>query len=380
MTAKNFSYLPLFFLLLVSCRGTMLAVDEEIENITTGDKNAEITGFYLLNEGNMGSNKSTLDFFDYTSGDYHLNIFGERNPSVAHELGDVGNDIAIYGSRLYAVINNSNLVEVMNASNATHIGAVSIPNCRYVAFEGRFAYVSSYAGAIELGGIKRLGYVAKVDTATLEIIATCEVGYQPEQIAIAGGKLYVANSGGYNKPHYDNRLSVINLDNFKLHKHIEVGENLHKIEPDNYGNLYISSRGDYDKFRSKTYVFDPKTEQIDTLNLLSNSNMTLSGDSLYVISYEHNEITGANATSYAIYDTKLREVVTRSFIKNGLEKDIKVPYALAVNPSSGEVLISDAKSYDIPGTLYCFDKNGNKLWQQVAGDIPAHIVFTKKNK
>lgn len=377
---KNFPYLSLLFLLFVSCRGTMPAVEEEINNITPGDKNAQITGFYLLNEGNMGSNKSTLDFFDYTSGDYHLNIFGGRNSTVAHQLGDVGNDIAISGSRLYVVVNNSSLVEVMNASDATHIGTVSIPNCRYIAFEDRFAYVSSYAGAIELGGVKRLGYVAKIDTTTLDVIAVCEVGYQPEEIAIVGGKLYVANSGGYNKPDYDNRLSVIDLADFKLHKHIEMGENLHRIEPDNYGNLYISSRGDYDKFRSKTYIFDPKTEKIDTLNLLANSKMALSGDSLYVVSYEHNEITGANTTSYAIYDTKLREVVTRSFIKGGAEKNIKVPYALAVNPSSGEILISDAKTYDIPGTLYCFDKNGNIKWQQITGDIPAHIVFTRKSK
>jgi len=378
MTIKNFPYLSLLFVLLVSCRGTMPAVDEEIDNITPGDENAQITGFYLLNEGNMGSNKASLDYFDYTDGDYHLNIFGERNPSVAHELGDVGNDIDIYGSRLYVVVNNSNLVEVMNASDATHIGTVSIPNCRYIAFHDRFAYVSSYAGAIEFGGVKRLGYVAKIDTATLEIVATCEVGYQPEEIAIVAGKLYVANSGGYNKPDYDNRLSVINLDNFKLDENIEVGENLHRIQPDNYGNLYISSRGDYAEFRSKTYVFDPQTGKIDTLNLLANSKMSLIGDSLYVVSYEHNEITGSNATSYAIYDTKLREVVTRSFIKNGAEKSIKVPYALAVNPTTGEILISDAKTYDIPGTLYCFDRNGNKLWQQTAGDIPAHIVFTKK--
>lgn len=59
-----------------------------------------ITGFYLLNEGNMGSNKCTLDYMDYATGYYHKNIYAETNPSVVLELGDVGNDIQIYGEKI----------------------------------------------------------------------------------------------------------------------------------------------------------------------------------------------------------------------------------------------------------------------------------------
>ena len=43
----------------------------------------------MLNEGNMGSNKCTLDFFfDYTKGTYYRNIYAEINPNVVKkELG-----------------------------------------------------------------------------------------------------------------------------------------------------------------------------------------------------------------------------------------------------------------------------------------------------
>ena len=54
-----------------------------------------IVGFYLLNEGNMGSNKSTLDYYDYTTATYRRNIYAEANPDVPKELGDVGNDLKI---------------------------------------------------------------------------------------------------------------------------------------------------------------------------------------------------------------------------------------------------------------------------------------------
>ena len=32
----------------------------------------DVKGFFLLNEGNMGSNKASLDYFDYESGVQHL--------------------------------------------------------------------------------------------------------------------------------------------------------------------------------------------------------------------------------------------------------------------------------------------------------------------
>ena len=35
------------------------------------------TSFYLLNEGNWGSNKSTIDYYDASTQTYHRNIYAE---------------------------------------------------------------------------------------------------------------------------------------------------------------------------------------------------------------------------------------------------------------------------------------------------------------
>lgn len=347
------------------------------ETAVTPGQSGKITGFYLLNEGNMGSNKSTLDYFDYETGVYTKNIYAQQNPNVVKELGDVGNDIQIYGDKLYLVINCSHFVEVMDVKTAKHITTISIPNCRYLKFKGKYAYVSSYAGPVLIDPNARLGYVARVDTTTLAVKDTCVVGYQPEEMVIVGNKLYVANSGGYRVPNYDNTVSVIDLESFKEIKKIEVGINLHRMELDNYGNIYVSSRGDYYGIPSKTFVIDTKTDQvIRTIDLLPNTNMTLSGDSLYVYSTEWSYLTNTNTISYAIYDTKLNRVVTRNFITDGTDKKIKIPYGLAVNPETKEVLVTDAKDYVTPGTLYCFTPDGKKKWEVITGDIPAHIAFT----
>ncbi|MDR3128848.1 MAG: hypothetical protein LBU03_01120, partial [Tannerellaceae bacterium] len=214
----------LFFALL-ACRDDTPVFVPEIEKLAPADS-TYIHGFYLLNEGNMGSNKSTLDYYDFTTGEYHRNIYGSANPTVPKELGDVGNDIKIYGSRLYAVINCSHKVEVMDARTAVRIGQIDIPNCRYICFQGRYAYISSYAGPVQINpDYKQRGYVAKVDTATLEILDRCLVGFQPDELTInpdeltidpdeltiIGDKLYVVNSGGYMAPNYENTVSVIDL-------------------------------------------------------------------------------------------------------------------------------------------------------------------------
>ena len=344
----------------------------------TGTANSgTVKGFFLLNEGNMGSNKATLDYYDFETGIYTKNIYAERNPGVVKELGDVGNDIQIYGSKLYAVINCSHFIEVMDARTAKHIKAVSVPNCRYIVFHDKYAYISSYAGPVQIDPNARLGYVAKMDTTDLEILEECVVGYQPEEMVIVGNKLYVANSGGYRVPNYDRTVSVIDLNTFTELYKIDVGINLHRMELDPYGNIWVSSRGDYYNEGSKTYVIDSKTDKVtDVFPELPNSNMTICGDPLYVYSTEWSYITNKNTVSYAIVDTKKKEIVSRNFIKDGTDAAIEVPYGVAVNPDTREIFVTDAKNYVTPGTLYCFGPDGKKRWSVTTGDIPAHIVFT----
>ena len=375
---KTFCIIILISLIFSSCRKEEEIVPSTVTKVAEGET-GPVAGFFLLNEGNMGSNKASLDYYDYETGKYHKNIYGERNPYEVKDLGDVGNDIQIYGNKLYVIINYSNYLEIMDVATVKHIAKIAIQNCSYVVFKDGFAYVSSYAGPVKIDPNARIGYVAKVDTTTYEVLDSCIVGYQPEEMAICGNKLYVANSGGYRVPNYDNTVSVIDLNSFKEMKKITVGINLHRMELDRYGNLWVSSRGDYYGTRSKTYVIDTKTDLVtDILHLLPNSNMTLSGDSLYVYSTEWSYITNTNTISYAIVNTKTKKVVSRNFITDGTDKNIEIPYGIAVNPETKDIFVTDAKDYVTPGTLHCFSPDGKKKWSMTTGDIPAHIVFTRQ--
>lgn len=323
----------------------------------------------------MGSNKATLDYFDYETGVYSKNIYAERNPNVVQELGDVGNDLGVYGSKLYAVINCSNLLEVMDVDSGIHIDVISIPNCRYITFNEGYAYVSSYAGPIEIDPNARLGYIAKIDTATLQIVDTCNVGYQPEEMVIVNNKLYVANSGGYMVPNYDNTISVVDLSTFKEIEKIEVAINLHRMEVDQYGNIWVSSRGDYYETSSSTYVVSSDTHEVIKQFDFANSNMAIGGDSIYICSSEYNYTTSTTDIYYAIIDVQTMEVVTNNCITDGTDSDITYPYGIEVNPLTKELFITDAKNFVTPGKLYCYGTDGVLKWSVTTGDIPSRIAF-----
>ena len=52
-----------------------------------------------------------------------------------------------------------------------------------------------------------------------------------------------------------------------------------------------------------------------------------------------------------------------------------MPYGVAFNPEKKEIYVTDAKSYVVSGTIYCFTHDGRRKWSATTGDIPAHFAF-----
>ena len=388
-------------LLLTSCRSDEITYPSEYEVLPMEPRELssflpnEPIGMYLLNEGNMGSNKATIDYVDFCNGCYIRNIYGERNPNVIKELGDVGNDIQIYGNQLYAVINCSHKVEVMDARTCRRIGQVDIPNCRYICFHEGKAYVSSYVGPVSIDPNAQLGAVFEVDTATLEITRKVTVGYQPEELVVYNEHIYVVNSGGYRAPDYDSTMSVISLRDFRQVQKIPVCLNPHRLRKDQYNHLWITSRGDYKDVQPQLICFSPETNsQLSIANAPAASEMVIVGDRMYYYGSHWNEQTMSNTITYGVLNIKdslplagspmtlaswgaFREGmgVGSSLITDGTEKNIKIPYGIQVNPYNGDIYVTDAKNYVSSGQLHCYSREGKRKWSVRTGDIPAHMCF-----
>ena len=370
---KKHLLLILLPLLFTACRKDQQPISETVTKVGPADTGA-LSRMYVLNEGNMGSNKASLDYLDLETGNYHQNIYEQANPTIVKGLGDVGNDLGVYGSKLFIVVNNSNKIEVVDARTVKHIGQVTIQNCRNVIFHNGKAYVSAYLGIV--GDPKAPnGAVYEIDTATLQITRKVTVGRQPEEIAIVGEKLYAANSGGYSPPNYEHTVSVVDLASFTVIKLIDVGINLEKLKLDAYGDLYVTSRGDYYTIPPDLYVIDTKTDSVKKDFKIPVSNLWISGDTAYMYSVAFSYVTGKNTVSYSMLNVKTETVLDKKFITDGTDLQIKVPYGIAVNPVTKEVYVTDAKDYVTPGTLYSFDTNGKKKWSVTTGDIPGHFTF-----
>ena len=376
-------------LLLTSCRSDEITFPAEYEVLPMESRELssfasnEPIGMYLLNEGNMGSNKATIDYLDFCNGCYIRNIYGERNPNVIKELGDVGNDIQIYGNRLYAVINCSHKVEVMDARTCRRIGQVDIPNCRYICFHAGKAYISSYVGPVSIDPNAQLGAVFEVDTATLQITRKVTVGYQPEELVVYNEHIYVVNSGGYRAPDYDSTMSVISLKDFRQVQKIPVCLNPHRLRKDQYNRLWITSRGDHKEVQPQLTCFSPITNSLLPIaNAPAVSEMVIIGDSMYYYGSHWNEQTMSNTITYGVLNIQYPIPNTqypisniRPLITDGTEKNIKIPYGIQVNPYNGDIYVTDAKNYVSSGQLHCYSREGKRKWSVRTGDIPAHMCF-----
>lgn len=367
--------LLLFLLFFSACREDEQIFLSDSVQVTLPLVGTRIKGFYQLNEGNMGTNGASLDYFDYATGYYTRDIFSERNPDIVKELGDVGNDIQVYGQKVYAIINVSNLVVVFDVRTARKLKEIEIPNCRYLAFHDGKAYVSSYAGPVQIDPNAEKGLVAEIDTVTLKLTRKVTVGYQPEEMIVHEGKLYVANSGGYRAPNYDRTVSVVDLETFVEKKKIDVAINLYRMAIDKRGDIYVSSRGDYKNTSPNLYVIDSRTDEVKQCLDIPVGGMCMSGDSLYYYSVAYSMSSGGNRVTYGILDTRTKKEITDRIITDGTDKEIMIPYGLAINPETKEILMSDAQNYVVTGFVYCFSPEGRLRWKTQGGNIPGHFAF-----
>ena len=345
----RFQILIGFWLLALSCWLCSCRTDEVIYPTIGTHVTDEVRqgGLYVLCEGNMGSNKARLDYMNLESGDYYANWYGAQNPHQIKELGDVGNDVQAYGGKLYAVINCSHKLEIMDLK-ARRITQVDIPNCRYLAFHDDKAYVSAYVGSV--ADADMLGSVFEIDTLTMQITREVKVGHQPDELCVLNDRLYVVNSGGYITNRHDSTMSVIDLHTFTETEKIVVGSNPQRLRVDNQGHLWVCNENEVRVMNHSTLV---------TIIDLKASNISICGNTAYLLDAENKVLY-----AYSTIDYNLSNI---QFPISNFEN----PYGLLATDDA--IYIADAKNYVSSGVLHCYSLDGKERWTAKTGDIPGHL-------
>ena len=349
---NNLLWLLLLPLFIVSCDKPKPEPEPEPQPDTYAN------GIYVLNEGLFQLNNSTLSYYDFNTGEFTEDIFLEVNH---RGLGDVGNDMKQYGNKLYIVVNNSNIVEVVDPKTAKSIKTIDLPQKqpRQIAFLDGKAYISCFDGD-----------VVCVDTASLEVDGTVHAGLNPDGICVCNGKIYVCNSGGLNYPNYGNTVSVIDPVSFTVTKDITVAINPTRVKGYDNRFVYVVSNGDYS---STPYTFQKincqtdelvKTYDLEVLNFDIYQNLA------YVYTFDYSTMTSA---WIKVLDLETDEVVKEQFISDGTK--LNTPYGIKVNPLNGDVYITDAGTFTTNGDVYCFSKDGKKKFSFEAGLNPSAMAF-----
>lgn len=347
----NFLFISLVLtVILASCHK-----DKQIAPI---DKpTAERAGIYILNQGGIGNGNSTLTYYDYTTKQLFPDQFTVANTD---KLGDTGNDMGIYGSKMFIIVNESGRIDIVNPKTTKLIKEIDLNQPRSVVFYGSNAFVTSYDNTVSV-----------IDTASLTITKTITVGRNPEQMAISNGKLYVANSGGLSFGNPDNSVSVIDLNTLTEIKKITVIADPVSMTTDAYNNLYVLSYGNFDDILAGMTVVDTKTDVVKAgpaVSLGYSIPIYTQGDFVYYATSDN---------KIAMFNAKTQTGERANFITDS-NVTLTIPFAISGDPQTGEIFVTDVPDYSSDGTLYAFDKTGKKEYAIKVGISPGKIVLLNK--
>ncbi len=345
--------LPFAALMLWSC-----ADQDNQGDLLPGDGQALL----ILNEGSMNGNNATLARYNLQeeaiTNDYFLDV-NKRG------LGDVANDMLQYGSKIYITVNKSGTVEVLEAASGKSLRQIRMETGGGLSKEPR--RLASHGGKIYVTSFDDT--VTRIDTVSLAIDGSVNVGMDPEGIAIKNNKLYVANSGGLNWENgYDNSVSVVDLSTFTEEKKIIAGTNPGSLHADSQGDIYLTVTGNYGDEPGAFKVIRSGSSTVETITgIASPQKFVISDNKAYLICGAWGE-----PNRVVVYDCLKEEIVSDHFISDGTE--IPIMNNLTVDPFTGDLFVAST-DYIHPGDLYCFDRNGTLKYRLAAVGINPSVVL-----
>ena len=257
---------------------TMMSESGNMVKLTVDqEKRSGLAGYWILSEGTEGRGDSELTWFNSVKGGVATKQFKAIN-GVA--LGDTGNELQLYGSKMYVVVTGSGFtaetttensyIEVINPVDGKSIKRIPFTNSegvpakpRNIIFEGGKGYISSYSNE-----------VVRLDTATLALDAHVALGGTfAEGLTYKEGNIYVCNGG----QGQDNKISVVDTKTMIETKVIVTASNPSKILTVDNGDIYFTT--DWPSY--KLYKLKTADETLTEIEGMAVADITHSKNQIY---------------------------------------------------------------------------------------------------
>jgi len=305
-------------------------------------------GVFILNEGNFGRATGSISFYSYDSVKMFNNIFLNANQ---RPLGDVPNSMLISGDKIFVVVNNSGKVEVVEKESFKSIATISdINSPRDIAeVSSTKAYVTSmYSDSVIV-----------IDTKNDVISGYINIRRTSESIVVRDKRAYIANCVG------GNEIMVINTDTDKVIDSIKVAAEPESMVFDKNGMLWVLCNGGWAK---------EKEAELLAVNIASKDIKSLPFPSM--ADYPSClRIDGTGSTLYFLNSAVQKLSIDDTAIPSGAFISSYF-YNLGINPTTGDVLVTDALDYQQQGNLLIYNSAGSLSATHEVGIIPGKMYFT----
>jgi YVTN family beta-propeller protein len=200
--------------------------------------------------------------------------------------------------------------------------------------------------------ISRL-YKSSIMILNLQTLATLDsigVGANPQQMALAGGRLYVCNSG-YGA---DNRVTVINPDTRAVVTNVRVGDGPTGIVLGPDGKLWVACTGNAFGIPASSgsiHLINPSTNvRMDSITFTD----PLWGD---LVAGANGYVYALGTTSGSYYGGPVHRIAVSSLVVSGAFI-AGTYYGIGIDDATGDLYLGDAKSFAAPGEVRMYTADG----------------------
>ena len=322
------------------------------------------------NEGGFGASNATISVIDPNTGEGSDGVFLAAN---GLGLGDVLQSLSLMGGQVYAVMNNSSTIVIMNPETYLQEGIIDLGTGasprRMVQVNETMAYVSDlYADALHI-----------VDLGTQQLGSTkIAVGDGPEFMLKVGDEVLVSNYGFGQ----DSTVMIVNTLNHQVTDTLVLASGPAELIQDEDGAVWVvctGYAGDYDE----NWAIIEGTQRPGGIFRLQQTE----GNNEWMV---EEVLELASTGTHLGYSSDRGELYlqtngVRSFTMN--EKKLSdqsiLPgnyYALYYEPLLDYLYLADAKDYVSAGSIRSWSLEEGKLMQEyTVGIIPSSFLSIYQN-